>query len=332
MSENENKVKEAKRRLNITLSSFTMFATPRTRKDRKQIRLTYGCTNGYPNVNIETDEDGEPTLENGFLRLSSRLNSPNFFAFLNLIEKALEESPGWSRGIECYHTYKDGEVLEVPQKINDLKVGVDNQGLVYLTILQPGRTSAKFTFGPTEWHNYKDQDGNALSQKEQNHICAKAAVDGLRVAMGSAIALDSLDILVGNAGLPSPSKKPEANTQQSGFQKTSYNGGQNNQGGFQKKPWNNNGGQQGGYNNNNGYQKKPWNNNGGGGNGGGSGYNQGGYQKKPWNNNGGQQSNYQKPSYNGGQNNQGGFQKKPWENKQQDSQPSTDMLEDEIDF
>lgn len=111
MSENANKVKEAKRRLNITLSSFTMFATPRTRKDRKQIRLTYGCTNGYPNVNIETDEEGEPTLENGFLRLSSRLNGVNFFAFLNLIESALQESPGWSRGIECYHTYKDGEGL-----------------------------------------------------------------------------------------------------------------------------------------------------------------------------------------------------------------------------
>lgn len=129
----------------------------------------------------------------------------------------------------------------------------------------------------------------------------------------------------GNAGLPSPSKKPEANTQPSGFQKLSQLQwwSKITKEVFQKKPWNNNGGQQGGYNNNNGYQKKPWNNNGGGGNNGGSGYNQGGYQKKPWNNNGGQQSNYQKPSnYNGGQNNQGGFQKKPWENKQQTLNPS----------
>ena len=331
MSENANKTKEAKRRLNITLSSFTMFATPRTRKDRKQIRLTYGCTNGYPNVNIETDEEGEPTLENGFLRLSSRLNGVNFFAFLNLIESALQESPGWSRGIECYHTYKDGEVLEVPQKINDLKVGVDNQGLIYITILQPGRTSAKFTFGPTEWHNYKDQDGNALSQKEQNHICAKASVEGLRAAMASAIALDSMDLLVGNAGLPSPSKKPEFNSQSAGFQKTPYQGGQSNQGGFQKKPWNNNGnGQngQGGYNNG-GYQKKPWNNNGGGQS------NQGGYQKKPWNNNGGGNGGnggYQKPQYGNNQNNQGNFQKKPWENKQPDTSNNADFLEDELEF
>ena len=331
MSENDNKVKEAKRRLNITLSSFTMFATPRTRKDRKQIRLTYGCTNGYPNVNIETDEEGEPTLENGFLRLSSRLNGVNFFAFLNLIESALQESPGWSRGIECYHTYKDGEVLEVPQKINDLKVGVDNQGLVYITILQPGRTSAKFTFGPTEWHNYKDQDGNALSQKEQNHICAKASAEGLRAAMASAIALDSMDLLMGNAGLPSPSKKSEFNNQPAGFQKTPYQGGQNNQGGYQKKPWNNNGGgqgNQGGYNNG-GYQKKPWNNNGGGQG------NQGGYQKKPWNNNGGGNGGnggYQKPQYGNNQNNQGNFQKKPWENKQSDTSNNADFSEDELEF
>ncbi len=332
MSENENKVKEAKRKLNITLSSFTMFATPRTRKDRKQLRLTFGCTNGYPNVNIETDEEGEPSIENGFLRLSSRLNGTNFHAFLSFIEAALKETAGWHRSIECYHTYKDGEVLETPQKINDLKVGVDNQGLIYITILQPGRTSAKFRFGPTEWHNYKDHEGNALSQKEQNHICAKASVEGLRAAMSTAIAMDCMDNLVSNAGLPSPSKKPENGSYGggSGFQKKPWNNngdGQNNQGGFQKKPWNNNGGgNQGGYNNQNGgYQKKQWGNN-SGGNGG-----QAGFQKKPWNNNGGNQNGGYQKSYGNNQNNQGGFQKKPWENKQNEK-PENDFSDDDIEF
>lgn len=324
--QNDNKSTEAKRRLNITLSSFTMFATPRTRKDRKQLRLTFGCSNGYPNVNAETDEEGEATLENGFLRLSSRLNGTNFLAFCSLIDQALKEEPGWSRGIECYHTYKDGKQYEEPQKINDLKVGVDNQGLIYVTILQPSRTSCKFVFGPTEWHNYRDQNGEALSQKEQNHICAKATADGLRVAMSTAIAMDCLDTQVSNAGLPTPSKKPEGNfSSGNNFQRNNYQNNNNqNNGGFQKKSWQgNNGGQ------NNGYQKKPWQNNGGGQNN--------GYQKKPWqgnNNQGGgnQGNNYNRPSYGNNQNN-GGYQKKQWSNSEQpNQQKANDFSDDEIEF
>ena len=55
-------------------------------------------------------------------------------------------------------------------------VGVDNQGLVYVTILDPSRTSVKFVFGPTEWHNFKDTDGTSVTQKEANEIRLQFAV------------------------------------------------------------------------------------------------------------------------------------------------------------
>ena len=109
--------------------------------------------------------------------------------------------------------------------------------------------------------------------------------------MSTAIAMDCMDNLVSNAGLPSPSKKPENG---------SYSGG----GGFQKKPWNNNGDGQN---------------------------NQGGFQKKPWNNNGGNQNGGYQKSYGNNQNNQGGFQKKPWENKQNEK-PENDFSDDDIEF
>lgn len=298
-----------KRRLNITLDSFTLFATPRVRTNKKQLRLVFGCSNGYPNVNMDTDEDGEPTLENGFLRLSSRLNGTNFYVFLNAIERAVTQPPGWKYGIECYHTYKNGIQHETKQHVNDLVVGVDNQGLVYVTILEPARTSVKFVFGPTEWHNFKDTDGTSVTQKEANEICAIECARGLRSAMGAVISNDSMDYQNTRAGIPSPSIKPIAGGYQAnnngngggGFQKKPWdNGGQ---GGFQKKPWEN---RQGG-NNQGGYQKKPWENKQGGGyqNNGG----QGGYQKKPWENRQG-----------GGNGNGGGFQKKPWDGQNNNSQ------------
>ncbi len=280
-------VEQQKRRLDMTLTSFTMTAASRVRTSRPVLKLTFGCSNGFPNVNVEADEEGEPTRENGFLRLSSRLNGVNFYNYLRLLEMALKKEPGWKNSVECYHTYKDGKHYEEKQKINDLTVGVDNQGLVYTSILQPGRTSSKFVFGPTEWHNYRQEDGSPWAQKELNHLCVQSTVDGLRAAMGTIIGLDAVDYLNTKAGLPTPSIKPE-NGGGGGFNKGYQNNGGGNNGGFQKKPWNGNGGGgQGG-----GYQKKPWqggNNNGGGG---------GGYQKKPW----------QGGGQNGGGNGGGGYQ------------------------
>ena len=297
-----------KRRLNINLDAATMFATPRDRKDRKQLRLTFGCSNGYPNVNVETDEDAEPNKNNGWLRVSSRLNAFNFYAFLDLIEEAASQPADWKDAIECWHTWKDGVQHETAQHINDLVVGVDKQDLIYISIVQAGRKTSKFVFGPTEWHNYKDGNGNPLTQKDMNRRLAKAAVASLRATMGSAMAIDHMDNQVTRAGLPTPSLKPgDGNFQK---QWTPNGGGQGGGGGgFQKKPWQQNGGG-GGQGN---FQKKPWQQN-GGGQGGGGGYNNGGgFQKKPWQQNGGGQGgggNFQQKTWQQNGNNQGGGQSK----------------------
>lgn len=290
----EDKTEVAKRRLNVTLSSFTMFSTPRTRKDKKQLRLTWECTNGYPNVNVEADEEGEATKENGYLRLSARLNGTNFYGYLRLLEMALTKEPGWKRAVNCYHTYKDGVQHPEPVHVNDLVVGVDNQGLVYTTILQAGRTSSKYVFGPTDFHNWIKEDGSPWSQKEINQLCVQGTIDGLRSAMGAAIAFDAMDYQNQRSGLPSPSVKPS-----NGFSKPDGDG---NSGGNGNNNYNRNYSN----NNNNGYQKRQWqgNNNGG----------QGGYNKKPWQGNNNNSGGYNRNNYNNGGNrgygnNQGGFQK-----------------------
>lgn len=291
---------QQKRRLNMVLDSFTMFATPRVRTSKKTLRLYWGVTNGFPNVNVEVDEEAEPTLENGFLRVSSRLNSTNFYGYLILLEKALTQESGWKQGIECYHTYKDGVRHDNPIHVNDLIVGVDNQGLVYTTILQNGRTTVKFVFGPTEWHNYKKEDGSSWSQKDINHLCVKATVDGLRSVMGALTAIDAYDNQLTKASMPSPSTKAEG--AQQGFNKP-------------QNPGNNQGGGNSNYNRNN-YRS-----------GGGGGYNKGGYNKGSYNNNnrgGYNKSNYNKGNYNNN-NNQGGnrnFDKGFRDNNSQGSQGS----------
>lgn len=337
MSDAENKPAgddKPRRRLNMTLDSYTMFATPRTRKDRKQLRLTFGCSNGYPNVNVETDEEGEGTQENGWLRVSSRMAAVNFNTMCALIELATKQEPGWKQAIECYHTWKDGRQHDEKQHINDLVVGVDNQGMVFISILQPGRTTTKFVFGPTDWHNYKKEDGSQWGAKELNHFCAKEHASGLKQAMNALIAADCMDNATQKAGLPSPSmkptggdftKKPWDNNGGGNYQKKEWNNN-GNQGGYQKKPWQGN-------NNNGGYQKKPWQGNNGGNGGGYNGGGQGGFQKKPWqdrNGNGG--NNYQNgggggykkwDNQGGGNGGQGGGFKKP--------EPSTEIDLDSFD-
>jgi hypothetical protein len=277
-----------KRSLNINFSSYTMFATPRVRTGKKHLRLMFGCSNGYPNINMETDEEGEPVKENSYLKLSARMNGPNFNAAMGMIKTAVTKEPGWKQKIECFHSWKNGVYSETPVHVCDFVVGVDNQGLVYITILQSGRTSSKFVFGPTEWHNYKDGDGNNLTQKEINHICATETVNGLVPAMATAMALDAVDFQNTRTGMIASTRNDKEDGQAPAPANAGGGGGNgyNNGGGFQKKPWDNKGG----------FQKKPWENRGNGGGGGG------GFQKKPWNGGG----------YQGGGN--GGYQKKQWDN------------------
>ena len=282
---------------NITLSQFSMYA-PSVKNPDKQLRLNIGISGtGFPFMNVDVDENiQERTKENNFGKLTARLGGTVFFTLLNLLKIAKTKESGWKMGLQNFHNYVNGQKVDKPQHVNDVLVGVDGDGCVWMTIVENGRESVRFFFGPSDWHNWKKGDGEMATRKEMNHWSLEGYVAGVTAAMSSIIGLHAVN---GTGEEKFGSGAPSAG-----------NGGGWNKGGnndWKDRQGNGGGGWKGGNNNGGGWQKKPWQNNGQGAGGGGGWKNNngsgGGWQNR---NGGGNNGGWNKDGNNGGGWNKGG--------------------------
>jgi hypothetical protein len=155
--------------------------------------------------------------------------------------------------------------------------GRDDQGRVFIGLIpaDQSRPRPQFILHTSNWHRWLDQNNQPIAPNLASEIFARGWIRQVLELSTCVLAVNFTERQIGPDGKTIPQGQGQ------GGQRPPYQGG-NQQGGYQKKPWQ--GGQGGGQNN---FQKKPWQ----GGQGGGNG----GYQKKPWNNNqqGGQQGGYQ---------------------------------------
>ena len=171
---------------NISLSQFAMYA-PSVKNPDKQLRLNVGISNtGYPFMNVDADENfQEKTKENNFGKLTARLGGATFYTLLNLLTAAKTKEAGWKIGLQNFHNYIKGNRVDKPQHVNDVRVGVDADGCVWMTIVENGRESVRFFFGPSDFHNWKKSDGESATRKEMNHWSLDGYVTGVSVAMAA---------------------------------------------------------------------------------------------------------------------------------------------------
>lgn len=272
---------------NITLSQFSMYA-PSVKNPDKQLRLNIGVSaTGFPFMNVDADENiQERTKENNFGKLTARLGGTVFYTMLQMLKLAKTKEPGWKMGLQNFHNYINGQKVDKPQHVNDVLIGTDNDGCVWMTIVENGRESVRFFFGPSDWHNWKKGDGEMATRKEMNHWSVEGYVNGVTAAMSAIMGLHAVN---GTGEEKFGSGAPSAGGNNGGWQKKPYQGGGNNNwkdrqggGGWQKKPWQ--GGQGGNGGGQGGWQKKPWQNGNNNGNGGGWKNNNGGGWNKGGNN------------------------------------------------
>lgn len=269
---------------NITLSQFTLY-TPSPRNPEKNLRLNVGISGtGYPFMNTDADESfPELTKENNFGKLNARLGGSVFFTLLNILKMAKEQEPNWKIGLQNYHSWVNGKRLDKVQHVNDVMVGVDGEGCVWMTIVENGRESVRFFFGPSDYHSWKKSDGQIASRKEMNHWSVDGYVFGVGMAMSA---------IMGHHAVAGTGEEKFANGAPGGMRGQSGGGGGG--GGWQK------GGGGGGWKGNNGGGGGGWKGNGGGGGGGWKGNNGGGGGGWKGNNNGGGGGGWQKNNGGGG--------------------------------
>lgn len=240
--------------------------------------LTWAVMDGNPRLIARTGE--KATEENGYGKITAALDIGMAGVVFELLEKALTSEPGWKIKVPNRSTYVDNRRFDPPQHVNDVAIGKDTEGRIWISIIQEGRPTIRFYMMPSSWHSLVSADGSVPAADEMSAIFTRGY---LRIGP-ELIAAVCAQAVKDNQDEASAFAESNPGQRSGGYQQRQGGGGG---GGYQQRPggggnWQNrNGGGGGGYNRNGGGNGGGYNRNGGGGgynNGGGNGG--GGYQQR----------------------------------------------------
>lgn len=231
-------------------------------------RLLWALFDGNPRIIVRTNDPNDE--QNNYGQITAPIDPFTCSALALMIKEAAKAEPGYRAKIVNKSTWHNGKKHDEPVRINDIIVGKDNDGGVYISLHEDNRPNIRFFFGPSSWHLLVKSDGSPVSKAEFSPLYAVAYADLLLATISSIIGYGSYVSTYTDHDGNSQEQKPVFSKGGSG----GYNrgGGNYNRGG-------------GNYNRGGGgnYNRGGYNRGGGGGNnrsGGGNYGGGGGYQNR----------------------------------------------------
>lgn len=265
MSDETNTQEEKKdTRKTIHINRLSLYG-PTLEGSNRASRLYWSVFDGNPRITVRTNHPDDE--KNNYGQISAPIDCFTMGAIAGLLRQAVKEQPGWREKITNKSTWHNGQKFDAPTRINDIIIGKDNEGSIYISVHEDNRPNIRFFFGPSQWHSLVKSDGTPVSKQELSCLYAQSYAEIVSVTIGTIIGYGSyVSTFTDYDGNTAPEDKPtfSRGPAPGGYQRGNNQGGGYNRGG------------------------------GGGYNRGGGGYNRGG---------GG---GYQKGNYQGGYNRGGG--------------------------
>lgn len=137
---------------------------------QKPSSLAFSVVKNMVHVDVYTNVPNDK--DNG--RIRAAMDSPTFFAMLELLNLAIESNEPFSRKIENKNfTFYQGKRSEAPQIVSNTMVGKDKEGRVFLAVLAKDRPNIPFYFLPSSFHSLTMQDGSPVDEGTVSVIYAK---------------------------------------------------------------------------------------------------------------------------------------------------------------
>ena len=195
----------------------------------KYSALIWGVYSNNPRLTVYTGDPEDASERTGYGRIAANLDTPTFFAFVNMLERMAKSD---KEDKDCIknknYTWFGGKRSETPALVSTLWVGKDKEGHVWISVVAENRPVIKFIIGPSEFHSLFHGDGKPFTTGEASTLYGIGYCDILRNMVSNVLVSEYVE------DVP---KNPQQNNR--GGQQGGYNN--NNRGGQQ----------QGGYNNNN---------------------------------------------------------------------------------
>lgn len=176
----------------VTLSRFSMAAVRSNSKSGtdKPASLIWGSYRGNPRIIIYTNDPADS--EHNYGRINANMDIAAFEVLAEQIKRIADGAPGDKIKINNLSTYKGAEKFDTPRLVNSTLVGKDDDGRVWISVVEDNRPTDRFFFGPGEYHQVIRPDGTQLPANESSVYFAKAymrALSGIMAVLHARAAL-----------------------------------------------------------------------------------------------------------------------------------------------
>lgn len=216
-------------------------------------RLYWAIFDGNPRIVVRTQDPNDK--DNNYGTIVAPMDPIIMSVLSDIIRQAADAEPGWRQKITNKSTWHNGQKLQEPTRINDIIVGKDSEGCVYIALHEDNRPNLRFLFGPSSFHYLIKNDGSPLSKAELSVLFAKGYANMVMQAVGTIIGYSSYaGVYKEHEGEKNTSYRPN----NSGG---NYSNGGNRGNWGNKGNWNNRGNGQWNNRGNGGGNRGNWNNN-----------------------------------------------------------------------
>lgn len=217
-------------------------------------RLYWAIFDGNPRIVVRTQDPNDK--DNNYGTIVAPMDPIIMSVLSDIIRQAAEAEPGWRQKITNKSTWHNGQKLQEPTRINDIIVGKDSEGCVYIALHEDNRPNLRFLFGPSSFHYLIKNDGSPLSKAELSVLFAKGYANMVMQAVGTIIGYSSYaGVYKEHEGEKNASFRPSGNSG------GNYSNGGNRGNWGNKGNWNNRGNGQWNNRGNGGGNRGNWNNN-----------------------------------------------------------------------
>ncbi len=139
-------------------------------------KLRFGIYNNNPRITIYTNDENDK--KNNMGMITAPMDPLVFSTFLAKISECISSPPNTKFSIQNY-TMKMADGEEKPKKVhlNDIYGGKDENGVIWISVVEGNRPKFKFEFGNYPFHKFYKTDGEEMSRAELSQLSAKAAVN-----------------------------------------------------------------------------------------------------------------------------------------------------------
>ena len=216
-------------------------------------RLYWAIFDGNPRIVVRTQDPNDK--DNNYGTIVAPMDPIIMSVLSDIIRQAADAEPGWRQKITNKSTWHNGQKLQEPIRINDIIVGKDSEGCVYIALHEDNRPNLRFLFGPSSFHYLIKNDGSPLSKAELSVLFAKGYANMVMQAVGTIIGYSSYaGVYKEHEGEKNTSYRPSNNG-------NNYSNGGNRGNWGNKGNWNNRGNGQWNNRGNGGGNRGNWNNN-----------------------------------------------------------------------